>query len=201
MPVAKDSGGSFEPVPPGTHAARAVNVISLGTQPSNNPAFPPRFKVMIGWELPDETIDVNGEKKPMMISKEYTLALSEKANLRHDLESWRGKPFSADELAGFAVEKLIGAPCLLTVIHKEKAGGKTYANISSVSKLPKSMTCPDQVNESVHYEIEQGRDDVFDQLPEWIQRKISNCAEWKEGTGSHDATERPADDEGDDIPF
>lgn len=201
MPIAKDTGGSFEPVPSGTHAARAISVISLGTQPSNNPQFPPRFKVMIGWELPDELLEVNGEKKPMMISKEYTLSLQEKANLRHDLESWRGKPFTADELAGFAVETLLGVPCLLTVIHKTKPDGKTYANISSVSKLPKSMTCAEQVLPTVHYEINQGEDDVFDALPEWIQKKIAKCAEWDGGPGpSHDSSERPASDD-DEIPF
>lgn len=187
MPVAKSSGGSSEPVPAGTHAARCVSVISLGTQPSNNPAFPPRFKVMIGWELPDETIEHEGKQMPLRISKELTLSLNDKSALKPLLESWRGKPFTADELAGFAVEKLLGAPCLLSVIHKPRPAGGVYSNIASVSKLPKSMQCGAQVHPNEHYEIEDGRNEVFNKLPDWIKSKILVCAEWQtQGKAAHD---------------
>lgn len=177
MPIAKEKG-DFIPAPEGTHIARCVDVISLGTQSS--PMFPASFKVMLGWELPDEMM-VRGdtkEEKPLKVSKEFTLSLSKKANLRKTLESWRGKVFSKEELEGFEVSAILDIPCLLSIIHKQSTQGKTYAAIETVSKLAKGMACKPRVHELIRYEIEQGRDKQFKELPEWIQKKIETCEEW-----------------------
>lgn len=178
MPVAKESGGDFIPVPAGTHIARCVDVISLGTQTSD--MFPASFKVMIGWELPDEVL-VNSETKkemPMKVSKEFTLSLSSKANLRKVLEGWRNKPFTKEELDGFEVSRVLDATCMLSIIHKISSKGKTYAAIQAVSGLPKGTICKPRVHPLVRFEVEQGRNDVFRSLPEWIQKKIEACEEW-----------------------
>jgi hypothetical protein len=178
MPMAREKGGDFVPAPEGTHIARCVDVISLGIQTSE--LFAPSFKVMIGWELPDEVMIRSDTKQemPLKVSKEFTLSLSSKANLRKILESWRGKAFTKEELEGFEVSNVLGVPCLLTVIHKNSTQGKTYAAIEAVSKLGKGMACKPQVHPSIRYEIEQGRDKVFKELPEWIQKKIENCQQW-----------------------
>ena len=61
------------------------------------------------------------------------------ANVRKDLESWRGKPFTSDEIDhGFDVEILYGVNCLIGVKHTEKSG-KTYANVSAILPLAKGM--------------------------------------------------------------
>ena len=57
--------------------------------------------------------------------------MSEKANLRKDLEGWRGKSFTESELEGFDLEKLIGSNCMLNIVYNKK--GK--AKISGISKL------------------------------------------------------------------
>jgi hypothetical protein len=70
------------------------------------------------------------------VSKFYTLSLNEKANLRKDLESWRGKAFSDAEIEnGFDIEKLIGANCYLNIAQNDK--GKSV--ISAINPLPKGM--------------------------------------------------------------
>jgi hypothetical protein len=178
MPIAKNSGGDFTPLPAGSHVARCFAVISLGTQQS--PMFPSSFKVMLMFEVPGETINIENKPIPMTIQKEYTLSLSEKSNLRRDLQSWRGREFTAKELEGFAVETVVGVPCMLSVIHKANAQKKTYANISSISGLPKGVQCPAQVHKSVKYEIEHGGDEVYNSLPEWIRKKIAMCGEWSQ---------------------
>lgn len=178
MPVAKESGGNFTPAPEGTHLARCFAVIALGTQKANNPQFTDSFKVMICWELPDEKYVVDGKEAPMTVSKEYTLSLSKKAILRGHLESWRGRQFTEEELKGFDVAKVIGQPCLLNIAHKVSGGGKTYAAIQSVAKPMKNTECPKQFHTSVAYEVEQGRNEVFKALPEWIAKKIEACEEW-----------------------
>ena len=205
MPTAKESGGgTFVPAPDGTHIARCFACISLGTQQPNNPGFNPAFKVMLLWELGNELVE--GTDDPMTIGKEYTCSLSEKANLRKDLEGWRGRQFNEAELAGFDVVNVVGQPCVISVIHAKSAKGSTYAKINSISKLPKGMTCPPQVHKTVVYEIEHGRNEVFGALPEWIQKKINACDEWQKPAPSK-ANPAPVaevvqpDSEGDDVPF
>ena len=52
--------------------------------------------------IPDEKAIFDEEKglQPFVLSKGHTLSLYEKANLRHNLESWRGKQFTAEEWPG-----------------------------------------------------------------------------------------------------
>jgi hypothetical protein len=130
------------------------------------------------WELPEHTLERDGDSTPMVISKEYTCSLNEKANLRRDLVSWRGREFTEAELAGFNVDQVVGAPCLLNIIHAKSGKGSTYAKIASISPMPKKMAADKQVHESVKYEIEMGRNEVFKSLPEWVQKKINACVEW-----------------------
>ena len=158
-------GGDFEPVPEGTHKARCFQVIDLGTQPGSKMYPDHKHKVRIVWELPDEKIEIEGEQKPMTIGNEYTMSLHEKANLRRDLESWRGKVFTDDELGGFDIAKLLGVPCLMTVVHKQ-SGDKTYANIKGVMGMPEIYRgdMQPQFNKSVHYQLEDGENEVFKSL-------------------------------------
>ena len=142
--IAKEgSGKAFEPCPPGSQAAVCVDVVDLGQ--IENTLFPnadgsPKFqhKVEVVWESSEAMTD----GRPFLVKKRYTLSLAEKANLRHDLESWRGKPFTDAERQGFDVENLIGAPCILNVIHKTGSKGGTFANIATVSPLMKNMAKP-----------------------------------------------------------
>lgn len=165
-------------MPAGSHVARCYGVISLGTQPTNNPQFNPTTKVMLMFEVPGEPVMVDNKPAPMTISKDYTLSLNEKANLRHDLVSWRGREFTEQELEGFAVEKVIGVPCMLSVVHKKSAKGSIYANIAGIAGLPKGVECPPAWHKPIHYEIEHGENAVFKSLHEWIQKKIAACEEW-----------------------
>lgn len=205
MAIAKSSGGTFEPVPQGTHQARCFAQISLGTQHSEQ--YPDSFKVMLMWELPEQVIDREGESIPMVISKEYTCSLNEKANLRRDLVSWRGREFTDAELAGFDVAQVVGAPCLLNVIQTQNTKGKTYSKIASISPLPKKMQAEKQVHASVKYEIEMGKGEVFQKLPEWVQKKICACVEWNTPTQAKTAPpashqpETTNEPETDDVPF
>jgi len=206
MPIIKQTESSFEPIPEGTHPARCISVISLGTQPSNNPAYRPSFKVVLGFEFPNETIEVNGEKNPMTTSQfvnAYLGSPSKPSKTHLFLKSWRGKPFTEKELAGFDLAKVCGAPCLINIVH-EKKENKTYCNIASISPLMKGMTIAPQVHKSVVYEITQGRDAAFQSLPEWTQKMIANCEEWNAQQSPESDEPQPSDNDGanvDDVAF
>lgn len=204
-------GGNSTPAPAGTHIARCIRVIDLGTQKDNG-QFGEKIgpKVMITWELPMEKhvfVPEKGEE-PFVVSREYTLNLGEKSNLRKDLEAWRGRPFSEEELKGFNVGKLLGVPCMLNVVHKPGKTGGVFARIAGVSPMMKGVACPPAVLATVIYDVDQGRDDTFRALPEWIQNKIAACENWKTQPSSAQESHEPdaseyADNQvqASDIPF
>lgn len=170
--------------------------------------YPSSFKVMLNFEIPGERVEVkkeNGETEPapMTIGKEYTLSLNEKANLRKDLESWRGRQFTTDELKGFQVEKVVGQPCMLSVLHKPNAQGKVYARISAISGLPKGVECPPIWHQPVIYEIDHGDNDIFKALPNWIKAKILASGERQVGGAAPQADPDAGgfDSAVDDTPF
>lgn len=136
MPIiARKPESSFTPCPEGLHQAVCVDVVDLGIVSGQ---FGEKHKVEVRWQ-----VDVEDEQrgKRYELRKWYTLSLHEKANLRKDLECWRGRKFTENELAGFDLEHLIGVNCQLQVIHNISDEGKTYDNVQAIvphnSKIPK----------------------------------------------------------------
>jgi hypothetical protein len=133
--VAKATGGNFIPAPEGTHSAVCVDVVDLGLlEVKWKNELKIQHKVKVVWQIDEDMQD----GKPFLVSKRYTLSLHEKAALRKDLEAWRGRAFTEEELKGFDVENVLGVPCLLNIIHNG-ASGTVYANVTGLMKLPKSM--------------------------------------------------------------
>lgn len=205
MPIiAKEStGGNFDPIPAGTHMAICYSIIDLGVQINEKFNVKSR-KVMVTWELPDETILIDGEEKPRAISKEYTLSLGERANLRKELEAWRGRAFTKEELAGFDLKNVLGKACQLQIIHKVTASGNTRAQITATMGLPKGYKPPECVNPNVYFALDDAACvEQIETLPEWIQGKIKQSETWKEVNSQHTVlnTEIAVIDEDDGCPF
>jgi hypothetical protein len=138
MAIIAKAGGSFVPVPAGTHAAVCCDVIDHGlVEITFSGKTQKKHKITIAWQI-DELMDTG---KPFLVRRRYTLSLHEKATLRRDLESWRGKAFSDKELEGFDLESLLSVACLINVIH-ENRNGSVFANVASVMRLPKNMVAP-----------------------------------------------------------
>lgn len=191
---ATTNGTARELIPAGNYVARCYSMIHIGTVTEEIMGEKKRQnKCRITWELPSE-LRVFDEKKgeqPMVISKEYTLSMHEKANLRKDLESWRGKAFTDAQAKSFDITKLLGVPCMLNVIHKETRDGKEFATISNISSLPKGFTCPEQVNPTFEWNFEDKWDEiVLEDFPEFIKAKIKSSEEYQKiKTGINDLTD------------
>lgn len=193
--TAKNSGGDFPKAPVGTHVARCYQVIDLGHQKitwQGQDKWQP--KILITWELCNELME---DGKPFAVSNRYTLSLAESSILRPALEAWRGKPFTTEELNGFDVKNVLGAYCMLGVVHNE-TNGKTYANVSAILPMPKGMAKPPAVNSNLHYEIESGD---LAKLPEWIQGVVKKSQELSGEVGQPPAKMNSFADMKDDIPF
>lgn len=185
-------GGDFSPVPAGTHIAICDQVIDLGKQKIVSQQFGESIKhqVYIRWQIPEERVEWEHEGQkhegPAVIGKSYTLSLGDKANLRKDLQAWRGKPFTPDELRGFDIAKLLGVPATITVTHTEK-DGRTYANIASVGGIPKGMPKPNLEGEALLYDDENLHN--FSKLSKKMQERV---AAQIEPTGKADANDPDA---------
>lgn len=175
-------------------------VADLGTQDTTFKGTPKKaHKILLQWELA-ETME---DGRPFAISSRYTLSLFDQAILRQHLESWRGKSFTEEELAGFDVKNVLGKYCLLSIVHN-KEGDKTYANVKGIMPVPKGMDKPAAVNADVYFDIDTGDLAV---LPEWVQNVVKKSDEYRArsgGNGSAPAAVKKNghfDDMEDDLPF
>ncbi len=123
------SAKTFVPSPEGLHPAACVDAIDLGMVDT---PFGRKHRCRIVFELEARMED----GRPFIVSKTYTLSLHEKSALHKDLRSWRGYPFSPEELKGFDVERLIGVSCKLLITHVER-DGTVYGNVTAITKAEK----------------------------------------------------------------
>jgi hypothetical protein len=186
--IAKDTsnGQDFAPIPSGLQHGVCYAVIDIGTQPQFG-NYPSRRKVVFCWEIPGERIELERDGKkvsmPRAISEKFTLSLASKGNLRPMLESWRGRPFTAEELEGFDVGNVIGANCFLNVVHAQGKGekaGRTYANVASVNPLPKGMAKVKPENPTLVFSMDDFKGPVMipPEIPEWIEGLIKQSEEY-----------------------
>jgi len=111
--------------------------------------------------------------------------------------------FTEEELRGFDIQKVLGANCMVQVLHTKKED-KTYANVVSVIPLMKGMNkkTPENPLRVFSFETDEF---IPDGTPEWIQKKIESAEEWQlkgkpnPGTPENSFDERNPPD--DDIPF
>lgn len=169
--IAKSEGNTSIPkLENGVYTAISSMMIDIGAQKSvldNNI----RRKFIMVWNVVGEFIEVNKEKLPRVMSKEYTLSLNEKSNLRKDLQAWRGQAFTEEELQGFDILNVMNKPCQLQIINEEK-NGKTYNNISAIMAMPKGMTVStlDEITIFITNNAETWQN--WEKIPKWIQDKI-----------------------------
>lgn len=163
------------PVEPGVYMAVCIGFIDLGEQYSE------MFKSysnkgMYIWELPGETIEVDGEQKPRQLSKEFTISASKKGNLRGFIESWNSKGYTDDEFMEFDLFEQIGKPCQLNVVLNES---KEYSNVDNLMPIPKGFPAPTTDTKYIKWDMDSWNDEVFKKLPEWIQEKIKKSTQYQ----------------------
>lgn len=187
---ATNSGATRELIPAGNYVARCYQMIEIGTVIDMVMGKQVTAKkVRIGWELPTEMKVFREElgEQPLTISKEYTLSMNEKANLRKDLKSWRGKDFTEEEAKCFDITKLIGVPCMLNIIHKPSVSDPTkiYEQIAGITGIPKGFTVPGAINKRFELSYDAFNHDLFGSLPDFIKTKMQGSLEYQDMLNPH----------------
>jgi hypothetical protein len=209
----EDKGGSFESTPVGSHLARCYRIVDLGTQKSEYQGQVKYLhKVMLGWEIhgmnDDGTPIKMTDGRPFAMFKHYTLSWSDKATLRIDLQAWRGRPFTAEEMRRFDLKTILGAWCMLNVIERAGNDGKMYVNVANISPVPamiKQNGLPAAVNKNEMFNLSEPDMAMFETFSDNLKKKIQGSPEWEKlQSKPKQAAAAPASDDGltdDDIPF
>ncbi len=208
------SDSNFTPVPQGMHLARCYRVVDLGTQKTEYQGQVKHLpKVMLQFEVHGNDDDnrpiVTQKGEPMSISKNFTLSLAEKATLRKDLQTWRGREFTQAELNGFELKNVLGAWATISVIKAMGNNGKEYTNIANINSVPKAMKAnlPEGHNKCAAFYIESPDMDMFETFSDNLRAKIELSPEWQARQGNQSAKALSSskgsgfDDMDDDIPF
>jgi hypothetical protein len=170
----RDTSGSFENAPTGTHIARCIGLIGIGTHESEYQGQTRmRNTIIVTWELPHELMSSG---QPFTISQWYTRSLGDKANLRQDLVNWRGRDFTTQELMEFDLRNVLDKGCQVVVSENDKGRVK----VTGVAGLPKGIELPERHNELRYFDVEEWDDDVFDTLSEKMQSMIKESFEYQE---------------------
>jgi len=169
---AKDSGGDFQDAPVGSHVAVCVRIIDLGTQHGEYQGQPTcRSQVFVSWELPNERM---ADGQPFIVSAFLTNSLNEKATMRGWLESWRGKPFTNEELDGFDLSAILGKPCMVNVIAKPNGGVK----VGAVMALPKGSPKPTAENPPSAFWLDEFNREAFESISDGLKKIIMKSDEY-----------------------
>lgn len=184
---------------PGTTIGRCFKFIDLGTQETqfiDENTGKPKFvhKIRLEFELPNRTIEVDGIKKPMIIGKDYTASMHEKATFRLHQESRIGRKFTDEEAEEYEATSVVGEPCLLSIASGDKGG----AYIASMSGIPEGMDVPEQFNENLIFLLEDYNEEIFESLPGWLKDKIKVTKEYKAAVKRQSD---PMPDLEEDVPF
>lgn len=172
--IAKSEGNlNIKKLEDGVYTAVSSMLVDLGIQKSEKYGKNSR-KIIIVWNVTNEFIEINREKLPRVMSKEYTMTLSEKSTLRKDLQAWRGKQFTQEELKGFNLANILNKGCQLQILNTEN-NGKTYTNIVAIMALPKGMSVESLDKTIVFDTYDENTWNNYKVLPIWIQDKIKKA--------------------------
>ena len=165
---------NFEDPPIGTHLARCIGLIGIGTHKSSYMGEERyRDEIVIMWELPHE---FRADGKPFSVYQNYTRSLGKKANLRHHLVAWRGRDFTKEELEEFELKNILDKGCQVVLTQNEKG----YINVTSVAGLPKGTQLPDRVHDLVYCDVYEFDEAEFERLSTYYQEKITSSYEYRE---------------------
>lgn len=169
----------------GTYFGRVASVVDFGIQKQTDwktgKETEPKPTVMITFQVPDESIEVedeeSGETKvlPRYIGKEYNLSTFERSNLM--------KMIAAIAPQIESLEELINLPAMLQVGSTKSDNAK----ITAVMAPPKGMEVAELTVDTAYFDFTFPEKELFDKLPQWQQERITSAINWNAPEGWDDA--------------
>lgn len=173
LKIKRKPKSTIPPLEAGTYTATCVGVIDLGEQ-RNEKFNKYEDKILLIFEIANEHVEQDGEKKPRWLSRDLTASISEKSNMYKYITGFIGQ--FDDNAEEFDPSMLLGKTAFLQVsVEKSKSSPDVmYNDIVSITQLPKGMKPPAPESSIMLLDFDDFDDKVFSELPEWIQNKIRN---------------------------
>ncbi len=112
----------------------------------------------------------NREDSPVLVHEWISMRFGPKAKLRNRAEALHNKTFSREE-ANINVFALAGRSCQIRVVHKTD-GDKIKTLVDTAMATPKGVKVPAPTAPILLYSLQAPKEEVFNQLPDWIQQRI-----------------------------
>ena len=128
--IVKDNAKDFEKFPTGLQPAICCGVHDLGVQPGFQGAL--THKCVLIFEMAERRTEGDFAGKRFIVTQTYSASLNEKSNLSKDLESWRGRKFTAAEREGFDLDTVVSVNATLNMIEKTKKSGGISTIIGTI---------------------------------------------------------------------
>lgn len=175
MKIKDRSRPALPPVPAGQYLAVCVGVYDLGEQYSEKyKNYSP--KLIITFDIPTVTIEVDGKQEPRQLSKEFTISGKNNSKLRAFISSWNGVQYSDEAFGEFDPLTQVGKPAMINVLLNETG---EYANIDTIMPLFPGMPTPTTATPLMVWDMDKWDDKVFEKLPGWVQDKIKKSSQYQ----------------------
>jgi hypothetical protein len=158
-------GGDLPNLQPGIYQGTCYSIVDMGTTDQEYKGVKnKKTRVHLSFEIthaldPENNPITMEDGRPFGVFKTYTASLFEAARLRQDLESWRGKRFTEQELKGFDISNLIGCTARIEVVIFDL---DVYLDDFRGKQSPESKAMCD----------------IFFDLPTWIKKEIESSYEY-----------------------
>lgn len=175
MKIKDRAKAALPPIPAGQYLAVCVGVFDLGEQYSEKfKNYSP--KLMITFDVPAVTVEVDGKQEPRQLSREFTISGKNNSKLREFISSWNGCQYSDEAFGEFDPLTQIGKPAMLNVVLNETG---EYANITTIMPLFPGLPTPTTQTQMKIWDMDAWDDKAFEELPSWVQEKIKKSTQYQ----------------------
>ena len=157
---------------PGVYEARVVKIVELGSQ-KPHPDYsrddkgnlkPAQKMLAMTFEIPDETVEINGEQVPRIVFKTMSVSLGERAHL--------SKIVASSGISGeFETTDLLGVAVTITMGHNQRKTKVVPTGFAPMSARA-AVAVPEAKTVFSSFEFDNPNMDAFDALPDFQKDQI-----------------------------
>lgn len=164
---------AIPPLAEGTYLAVIIGVADIGDQYSAYYKKTSR-KMVLTFDIPGETIEIDGELQTRQVSKTMTVSGGQTSNC-YKLITVLVPGLNPENFRDFDTDDLLGIHCMVSLTVSEDG---QYNNVDSAMRLPKGVPAVDSNKRPWSYSVEEGFDKL-NQLPEWLQNRVKKSEQYK----------------------
>lgn len=169
---------AIPPMEGGVYMAVCVTVADLGDQYSEKFKNTQR-KVVFSFDIPSETVEMDGETRMRQLSKRCTFSVSKRGTLNKMLNAWLNANMSEQDLAELDLFDFAGKACQIRVTVSEDGA---HNNVEDVMALPKGTPAPMTDTPIITYDIDEDgfSGEKWEALPGWMRDTIEKSEQYQQ---------------------